>query len=616
MQCILSALVAIIIALAPVFNIPLTVVPPKGELPHESEPAPSELSVYDKVVGVDDSVFYISRPNTENLKTIYASDFGMDSDAQDNTDAFCRAIDYCRRNPGTRLVIDAGEYSFSPKNTIGLNSLKDVLIDAEGAVFVFDCDRYFEISGCENFEIKGLAVDWAWDESRLASVVKIEKRNAINHTFDMRFTELDEVPEDIAVMVMTQLDPRTLTFGAAGESKENYIYQHPEIIKSIEKVGKNVLRVTHDGSLDEFKNREYYLVRHYVYVSQVFSVCGASENITFDGVKIYSAAGMGWLFTQRVSRYQILNSSIGIRPGYEKTRHISATADGVHIADTNGHFRVSGCDFSYMGDDSLNVHDNLLYIKQRVSDNALTVYANQYLLTIGDTMKFKLGTYADIDFEAKITDISADGVISFDRTLPEEIAADTIMYIADCDSGNYVISNNYFHEHRARGLLLQSDNGLCENNRFYKIMGQQIKIVMDIMPGLWYEGTGVNNLVIRNNEFKLGCYSGWDSAIRIETNIAGSGAQVAAFSNITVESNRFINCENYILRADNVSGLNITNNKIINTRSIDGIDLRCGRIRLGDCCSAVKISGNRWNKTPLAPFGDIIALDHGLKAFL
>ena len=49
MQCILSALVAIIIALAPVFNIPLTVVPPKGELPHESEPAPSELSVYDKV---------------------------------------------------------------------------------------------------------------------------------------------------------------------------------------------------------------------------------------------------------------------------------------------------------------------------------------------------------------------------------------------------------------------------------------------------------------------------------------------------------------------------------------------------------------------------------------
>ena len=62
MQCILSALVAIIIALAPVFNIPLTVVPPKGELPHESEPAPSELSVYDKVVGVDDSVFYISPP--------------------------------------------------------------------------------------------------------------------------------------------------------------------------------------------------------------------------------------------------------------------------------------------------------------------------------------------------------------------------------------------------------------------------------------------------------------------------------------------------------------------------------------------------------------------------
>ena len=35
MQCILSTLVAIIIALAPVLNIPLTVVPPKGELPRD-----------------------------------------------------------------------------------------------------------------------------------------------------------------------------------------------------------------------------------------------------------------------------------------------------------------------------------------------------------------------------------------------------------------------------------------------------------------------------------------------------------------------------------------------------------------------------------------------------
>lgn len=616
MQCILSAIVALIIALAPVFNIPLTVVPPKGELPQESEPAPSEFSVYDKVDGVDNSVFYISRPNEENLKTVYASDFGMNKDAEDNTDSFCRAIDYCRKNQGTRLVIDAGEYRFSPQSIISLNSLKDVLIDAEGAVFVFDCDKYFEIRGCENFEIKGLAVDWSWDESRLASVVKIEKRNAIKHTFDMRFTELDEVPEDIPLMAMTMLDPKTLTFGAAGDCKENYIYQHPEIIKSVEKIGDNVLRATHDGSLDEFKRNEYYLVRHYVYGSQVFSVCGASENITFDGVKIYSAAGMGWLFTERVSRYQILNSSIGIRPGYEETRHISATADGVHIADTNGHFRVSGCDFSYMGDDSLNVHDNLLYIKQRVSDSALTVYANQYLLNVGDTMKFKLGTYVDIDFEAKITDISEDGVISFDRALPDEVGADTIMYIADCDSGNYVISNNYFHEHRARGLLLQSDNGLCENNRFYKIMGQQIKIVMDIMPGLWYEGTGVNNLVIRNNEFELGCYSGWDSAIRMETNIAGEEAQVAAFSNIVIDSNRFINCENYIIRADNVSGLSITNNRIINTKYIDGVELNRGRIRIGNCCSAVKISKNSWNKTPLAPFDDIIALDNGLKSFL
>lgn len=55
MQCILSAIVAIIIALAPVFNIPLTVVPPKGELPHESEPAPSSGRTYTRATSMSAS---------------------------------------------------------------------------------------------------------------------------------------------------------------------------------------------------------------------------------------------------------------------------------------------------------------------------------------------------------------------------------------------------------------------------------------------------------------------------------------------------------------------------------------------------------------------------------
>ena len=209
--------------IAAIFNITPAAVPAKGELPHESEPAQIEQRVHDRVDGVDGSVFYISRPRADALTPVYAADFGMGTDSEDNSAAFTAAVSACRSNPGSRLIIPKGKYYFRSESRMELRGLCDTLIDAEGATFVFGTDKYFYIADCDCVEINGLTVEWDYSSSRLGSLVKVRNANADSRTAELVFTEVSDIPEDIPLAAITQYDPQTLTPGAPGSSKECYI---------------------------------------------------------------------------------------------------------------------------------------------------------------------------------------------------------------------------------------------------------------------------------------------------------------------------------------------------------------------------------------------------------
>ena len=568
----------------------------------ESEPTADEVRTYDRVDGVNDSVFYIARPNEKNYKTVNASDFGVSIDTNDNYAAFCSAIEYCKANPNTILKVDGGKYYFRTDKAIVLNGLKNILIDADGAQFIFEHPNYFNIVNCDCIEIRGLSITWNFEASRLASIVKVKKANKRAHTLEIEFTELDEVSEDIPIMAFTKYDPETLTPGTRQDFKENYVYQFPGSIKTVEKTGRNVLKITHDGSLDSYKKGEVYLLRHHVYNGNAFNVHNTS-NITFSGIKLYAVAGMGWLIESRSERFQLLDCVIALDPDHENDHRISATADGVHIANTNGKFRISGCDFSFMGDDDVNVHDNIATVTDKLDEKTVEIYTNANNFAAGDTAVFSSKGFDRLGFSAEVTSVEGKK-LTFDKELPDYIVKDCIISNGSIDSGNYVISGNYFHENRARGLLLQSDNGLCENNRFYKIMANPIKVIMDISSGLWLEGTGVNGLVIRNNSFTECNVVEWSSQISISTNIDGHSADSTLFYNITVENNSFDNFYGRLVDASNVSNLKICGNRINNK---DGDrESRRGRIIIRQSCSKVTISGNEYTASIKAPFQRLI----------
>ena len=586
---------------APIFNLKPTPITMPENLAAESEPTTDEMRTYDRVDGVNDSVFYIARPNEKSCRSVNASDFGMSTAADDNYSAFCKAIEYCKANPNITLKVDGGKYYFRTDKAIMLDGLKNVLIDADGAQFIFENPNYFHIVNCNCIEIRGLGITWNLDVSRLASLVKIRNASKESHSFELEFTELNEVSADIPIMAFTKYDPETLTPGTRQDFKENYVYQFPGSIKTVEKAGHNVLKVTHDGSLDNYTDGEVYLLRHHVYGGNAFNVYNTS-NITFSGIKLYTVAGMGWLIENRSEHFQLLGCVIGLDPEHDDNR-ISTTADGVHIANTNGKFRISGCDFSFMGDDDVNVHDNIATVTDKLDEKTVEIYTNANNFAAGDTAIFSSKGFDRLGFSAEVTSVEGKK-LTFNKELPDYIVKDCIVSNGSIDSGNYVISGNYFHENRARGLLLQSNNGLCENNRFYKTMANPIKVIMDISSGLWLEGTGVNGLVIKNNSFVECNVVEWSAQISISTNIDGKSADSTLFYNITVENNSFDNFYGRLVDASNVSNLKICGNRVNNK---DGsYEARRGRIIIRQSCSRVTISNNEYKASVKAPFQRLI----------
>lgn len=586
---------------APIFNLKPTPITMPENLAAESEPTTDEMRIYDRVDGVNDSVFYIARPNEKSCRSVNASDFGVSTAADDNYSAFCKAIEYCKANPNITLKVDGGKYYFRTDKAIMLDGLKNVLIDADGAQFIFENPNYFHIVNCNCIEIRGLGITWNLDVSRLASLVKIRNASKESHSFELEFTELNEVSADIPIMAFTKYDSETLTPGTRQDFKENYVYQFPGSIKTVEKTGHNVLKVTHDGSLDNYTDGEVYLLRHHVYGGNAFNVYNTS-NITFSGIKLYAVAGMGWLIENRSEHFQLLGCVIGLDPEHDDNR-ISTTADGVHIANTNGKFRISGCDFSFMGDDDVNVHDNIATVTDKLDEKTVEIYTNANNFAAGDTAIFSSKGFDRLGFSAEVTSVEGKK-LTFDKELPDYIVKDCIVSNGSIDSGNYVISGNYFHENRARGLLLQSNNGLCENNRFYKTMANPIKVIMDISSGLWLEGTGVNGLVIRNNSFVECNVVEWSAQISISTNIDGKSADSTLFYNITVENNSFDNFYGRLVDASNVSNLKICSNRVNNK---DGsYEARRGRIIIRQSCSRVTISNNEYKASVKAPFQRLI----------
>lgn len=285
-------------------------------------------------------------------------------------------------------------------------------------------------------------------------------------------------------------------------------------------------------------------------------ISGGTENFTMENVNIHSSPNVGVLarFCGGGHKYKNVKIFPGKKPdGATEPRLLSTCADGINYGRCSSGPEITGCEFSFMGDDGINLHGALFAVFKVESSNSIIVMrAHRYedfpkIYKSGSELRFmragnyeivhkgvgkvleKLGQPEEWQNEArefyiktKLTPYKhlkdADNYTLYRIKLStplNKLKSGMFMDIPSLNSSGYRIADNYFHDHRARGLRIMASNGVIENNRFERI--SQSAITIGAEYAFWREAGWVENVVIRGNKISDVCRGWYATAKRCYT---------------------------------------------------------------------------------------------------
>ena len=333
---------------------------------------------------------------------------------------------------------------------------------------------------------------------------------------------------------------------------------------------------------------------------------GCSGPVTFEDVLLQASPSL--CFVGRYCEGLVTFRRVTIRPGAApagatRPRLLSSNADGVNFVQCRRGPVLDHCDFSGMGDDSLNVHGFLFPIVRVLSPTRfLSVYKYgpggfTAPMRAGDTLRL----YRPDDFAlagkatfAAITPLASPGditpaavralfptyhsdvytVYQVDLASPAEVKPGQWFDLPAVNCPGFVIRDSYFHDHRGRGLRIMANDGLVENNRFARITKSAISIGPEL--GYWREAGWVENVRITGNTLK---------AIGVDHSLSADGSYVpgaigifvrtenakppypADNRSILIENNRIENCSVAGIHGYAVRDITVRDNTLINTNT-------------------------------------------------
>lgn len=533
--------------------------------------------------------FEVNKPPQTGI-TVNASDFGLSPKSDDNFDAFNRCLTFCRDNDADVLIIPEGIYYFNNQNTLCLDNCNNLYIIAEKAEFRYvNTTVFWKITNCSSIHIKGLTIDWNWEYSRLASAVRVKGISPNKDYVD--FYSLDgEIDVNIPWTTFNTLDAETMTVGC-----ENGMEFHPEYpngreyFTAKEKIDNDIYRCYGDFNNIHplfFQKDCCYLIRHHMYDGYMFSI-DDSSHISFDSITVYSGSGIGFLVKGHSHHLHFDKVKVAAR----ENRKLSFIADIFHSEQSNGYFLFENCEFAHQGDDSINIHDNVHLGIEKNAPDTFTIVNNSMRISAGDMIEFRKSDLSPYGFSAEITEVHESRnakTIKLNCIIPENISDDCIIFNRSYGSDNYIIRNCYFHDHRARGILAQANNGLIENCTFSHIQGAAIQIETGASTR-WSEGMGVNNLKIRNNKIINCDINDWGKGVIYMSSYIPRGipakkldignpastmgdggvfdrTNYTLFTNITIENNIFEEFPRFAMILTSFKNVSVTNNKFINCK--------------------------------------------------
>lgn len=256
-----------------------------------------------------------------------------------------------------------------------------------------------------------------------------------------------------------------------------------------------------------------------------------SSDVRVEDVTVLSAPGLG-VSGRRMEGKNYFRFTVkrGPRPeGATQDRLVSTGADAFNYADSRQGPVVEKCDFSFMGDDAVNLHGPSWPV-YKVEGNALWVLSSngktdfQSLFKPGDRVRImEPRTFAvrgeralvSWEFDSETPVIAPEqfqqywpqrtnrGKIScYKVTLNEPglVQPGDFIDFPAANASGFTIRDSYFHDHRARSLRIQASDGLIENNRFERVKGSAISIGTEM--AFWREAGWPTNITVRGNTIR------------------------------------------------------------------------------------------------------------------
>lgn len=561
------------------------------------------LSIFTKY-GSSQAVDNFSIDQPASVTTIVsASSYGMSPANPDNSDALAAAIDACPAGP-CKVVVDPGTYRMAGSNSLIFMLLTDFELDGGGSTFLFHRDNIVDqasgqsppliyIYQCLRCKWGNFVIDWDWDRWALASTVTIV--NATSTQFTLRFNDYTSINTTtfFDYQVLSQLDPTTGAIGVHNGREyflTGQLTSATQVFPAKARIGavadvvqqsSNIMTITFKNAVaNPPKVGDLYLLRHLVY--EIHGFYGrACKHCTFSGITLRGVPGKCFTLGEdtqfllfqgiKVVRQPLATTS----PSGANFRPVSSTADGIFVAKTMGFIKIIDYEFSWGGDDAINIHNP-------TSSKGFTILSSRVIQVsnsptwrityrVGDEISFFNGDFTQTNFFARVKSAAYNGgdtwTVELNRALPTRFsstASSMMISQSRYRASNVVIKNAYLHHHRARGMLIQSSSTLVQDSSLLHIHMACIAIRSSAW---WSEGTGVRYVKVTNTTFERCDKSGNGQdkgALRIDGQMTSGafGATWRLHSDIEVTNNRFTNVPGRVWDVSSASRVAVTGNTV------------------------------------------------------
>ena len=441
------------------------------------------------------------------------------------------------------------------KKNITLENTRNFTIDGNGAEIIMlkNDVSAFKLTNSNNVTIKNLSVDYDPLPFTQGKVTKVEG-NKFYFTIDNGYPKLGKEFQKSYIHL----------FDKQGEWKKSSadVYGKMDIVSPAEAIftvrGKHVVE-NGDRVAVNFRSPSAFAI----------SRCGKMD---FENITIFASPGVA--FHSRYGRGKISFDSVKI-VRKKDGRLFACCADGINLATSSGGAVIKNCEFSYLGDDGINFHSELLPVAfKRGKRNFVFIYPYGQFKTHfeevfkkGDEMIFvrpgdykiigkahleKILVSKDRKYEKFAPEFfpvrGTSGVSVYEvRTLEsiEDIPAGSFFYIPASGVEGFEITNNHFHDHRARGIRIMSSCGIIENNRFERLKTAAVTLGGEF--NYWRESGWCNNITVRNNVMREIGYSSIQNADNYVPGVISTFARLDGKKYHPVPENRNLIIENNII---------------------------------------------------------------------